>query len=564
MEKTWRCSSSFNRVALILSVLIFCLVPAKQPVHSKSRSALNQTGSNLSGRWSGTAEVQGNDGSSRSEPFYLILRSSGNSLSGSAGPSEVVQNPSLKGIVEEGRVRFELNRTTVSLQFDLQLEGNELHGTVRSSADPARPILFRAKRVGDLTLEDYHPRLTFEDGERSQEILRFREELRIGRPHAIEEFWQRLSKTETPIIEPIPGKDESFLVTFVWRGSEITKNVLLDRGRFTWAWPHRHLLSNIPGTNVWFKTLKFPRGLRATYAFSENDRLGALPQGTEPRKTQRDPLNTRQLEGRSILELPGAAPQPWYVKRPEVPKLTLTKLKLNSELLGDEREILAYTPPGYNRNRAEPYPTVYLFDGNDQDGEVFASQTIENLIHERKIPPVIVIRIVNLPGRRYDDLACNEKFSRFLAKELVPFVRSKYHVSPLASRTVIGGKSIGGLAAACAGMHAPNEFGLLLVQSGSFWWQPLQQDWAEPNWVARQFATIPKLPLTLYMEAGVWEVDLDGNGGNIIETSRHLRDVLIAKGYSLTYREFVGDHDRINWRGGLADGLIALLGPLIH
>jgi enterochelin esterase family protein len=66
------------------------------------------------------------------------------------------------------------------------------------------------------------------------------------------------------------------------------------------------------------------------------------------------------------------------------------------------------------------------------------------------------------------------------------------------------------------------------------------------------------------MEAGIWELDLYGNGGNIIETSRHLRDVLIAKGYPLTYREFAGDHDRINWRGSLADGLIALLAPIIR
>jgi enterochelin esterase family protein len=70
--------------------------------------------------------------------------------------------------------------------------------------------------------------------------------------------------------------------------------------------------------------------------------------------------------------------------------------------------------------------------------------------------------------------------------------------------------------------------------------------------------------LTFYMEAGIWEVDLYGNGGNIIETSRHLRDVLIARGYSLTYREFAGDHDNINWRGSLADGLIALLGPMFR
>jgi enterochelin esterase-like enzyme len=556
-----------SRVSRFIPPLLVFLAGLLSLMHnaaSAQQSAPAKAADNLSGRWSGAIELKGNDGSVRSEPLYLKLLQTGANLTGSGGSSFEANSPIVEAIVQGNRLTILLKRVNVTLRFELQHEGSELIGTVRSSADATRTAVFKAKRTGDLLLEDYHPPLSYEEGDRSQAILQLREGVRTERPNAVEDFWQRLAKTGAPIVEPIPGNEESFLVTFVWKGSEITKHVLLVRGRFTEAWPVRHLLSRIPETNVWFKTLKLPRGLRLRYGYSENDGRGSLPPERDPRKIQHDPLNTQRIQNQSVLELSGAAPQPWYVKRPEVPTLTLTKHRLKSALLGNEREILAYTPPGYDSKRAEPYPTVYLFDGNDPDGEVFASQTFENLIYERKIPPVIVIRIVNPPGRRGDDLACNEGYSRFLADELAPFVRSNYHVSPLASKTVIGGKSIGGLAAACVGMHQPNVFGLLLVQSGSFWWQPLQKDWAEPNWVARRFATISKLPLTFYIEAGIWEVDLYGNGGNIIETSRHLRDVLIAKGYPLTYREFAGDHDTINWRGSLADGLIALLGPLLR
>jgi enterochelin esterase family protein len=42
--------------------------------------------------------------------------------------------------------------------------------------------------------------------------------------------------------------------------------------------------------------------------------------------------------------------------------------------------------------------------------------------------------------------------------------------------------------------------------------------------------------------------------------SRHVRDVLLAKGYEVAYREFPGGHDYFWWIESLAEGLIALLG----
>jgi enterochelin esterase family protein len=62
------------------------------------------------------------------------------------------------------------------------------------------------------------------------------------------------------------------------------------------------------------------------------------------------------------------------------------------------------------------------------------------------------------------------------------------------------------------------------------------------------------------MDAGSFEFDSNGTGGSILETSRHMRDVLLAKGYEVHYQQFVGGHDYLSWRGTFADGLIDLIG----
>ena len=46
----------------------------------------------------------------------------------------------------------------------------------------------------------------------------------------------------------------------------------------------------------------------------------------------------------------------------------------------------------------------------------------------------------------------------------------------------------------------------------------------------------------------------------MVVTNRHMRDVLRAKSYSVTYRELYSGHDYASWRGTLADGLMALIG----
>ena len=66
--------------------------------------------------------------------------------------------------------------------------------------------------------------------------------------------------------------------------------------------------------------------------------------------------------------------------------------------------------------------------------------------------------------------------------------------------------------------------------------------------MAKQYIASPKLPVRFHLDAGTFEVDRQGKGGDILEPTRHLRDVLLAKGYAVHYQQVDSGHDGQNWR----------------
>ena len=111
----------------------------------------------------------------------------------------------------------------------------------------------------------------------------------------------------------------------------------------------------------------------------------------------------------------------------------------------------------------------------------------------------------------------------------------------------------------------------MLSQSGSFQWKPESEK--ESEWLTRQFAASPRLPLRFSIEAGLLEgtwwwrslVPMPANGPALVDPTTlaaniNLRDTLQTKGYTVHYTEFNGNHGMLNWRGTLASHLIALVG----
>jgi enterochelin esterase family protein len=150
-------------------------------------------------------------------------------------------------------------------------------------------------------------------------------------------------------------------------------------------------------------------------------------------------------------------------------------------------------------------------------------------------------------------MVCNRDFVRFVTEELLPWAG----VSAERNMMVAGGSSVGGLAAAFAAVERPDIFGAVLSMSGSFQRGPLG---GEPGYLMSRLAEQRPLPIRWYLDAGVLELRVVEGRESNLHANRHLRDVLVAKGYEVHHREFPGSHDNLWWRETMADGLVALVG----
>jgi enterochelin esterase family protein len=275
--------------------------------------------------------------------------------------------------------------------------------------------------------------------------------------------------------------------------------------------------------------------------------------------------NSSKYACSSSAELPGAVPQAWLTPAPGTPKGRVEARMIASAILKMDRQFSVYTPAG-SRAGGPPASLLVLFDGETYlDPAEAVPTTLDNLIAASKIPPTAAVFVSTGGSRRLEDLVASERFADFVAKELVPWVRANYNVTRDPVRTAVGGFSAGGLAGAYIGLRHSAVFGNVLSQSGAFWWEPKMGITGDPdldaipeaNGIAAMFAESRKLPLRFYLDAGTFEIGNVGSFG-ILEANRHLRDVLKAKGYPVTFQQFVGGHDGLSWRGTIADALVAL------
>jgi enterochelin esterase-like enzyme len=400
----------------------------------------------------------------------------------------------------------------------------------------------------------------------SPRLAALKRALESGRGEALEEFWREVSREGAPLVEQIKDDDEHLLLTFLRRDGAAEKFVAVFP--FARVNPLPHLFKRLEGTDLWYRSYRLRRDARFEYLIAAEDTLAPFA-AREPADAggwvadlRPDPLNPRRFVEpmdeespggseyvSSVVELPGAPAQPFVAERKGVAKGRVELLRYGGGAAKDGRRVWVYTPPGY-RAGGRPYRLLVLFDGWQYARVMPTATILDNMINDGRLPPTVAVMLDQ--KERVKELYLNPSFADFVAGPFMKWVRGRYHVTRSPREAVVGGLSLGGIAAAYTALRHPLVFGGVLSQSGAFQYRP-----EDPARLIRRFTKSARLPIRFYIEAGLLEVN---ETPSLLHENRHLRDVLEAKGYDVTYSEFNGRHDAVCWRGSLSKGLEALLG----
>jgi enterochelin esterase-like enzyme len=155
---------------------------------------------------------------------------------------------------------------------------------------------------------------------------------------------------------------------------------------------------------------------------------------------------------------------------------SLEVLKYRSSVANADRSAYVWTPPGYDADRAEPYPLFVLNHGGGQSWTDWvevgrAKQIFDNLTRDGAIEPMVVVMPNGNVNNYPDELLGN----------VIPAVENAYNVTEDPDRRAIAGLSQGGMRTISLTLTHPGEFSHVGVFAGFLFGTPQGVDVAKVN-----------------------------------------------------------------------------------
>jgi chitodextrinase len=206
--------------------------------------------------------------------------------------------------------------------------------------------------------------------------------------------------------------------------------------------------------------------------------------------------------------------------RPDEPHGTWSYVPF--QINGATRTLGVYLPPGYDPNRAQPYKTIYLQHGSQQDQSDWLNMgdvpvIMDNLIADGQTEPAVIVTT----NSAYMGAS---PYTNSLEGVIIPFIQSHYNVSADRMDRAFAGLSMGGSMTINIINNNPLRFGYY----GVFSWAPPFR------------TTTPNLKQAyIYMGCGAWDAL------NLCVTQAQLNALNGFANYK--FDKIAGGHDFNTW-----------------
>jgi len=243
-----------------------------------------------------------------------------------------------------------------------------------------------------------------------------------------------------------------------------------------------------------------------------------------------------------------AAPPGFDILRAGVAHGKVEQIEYQTKSGGEKFAAAVYLPATFNRDTK--YPALYLLHSSGGDENYWtrilhADAILDNLIADKKVPPMIVVMPSSIPVKmRGQESAEKEaftkmeaKFGDILAGDLIPYIEANYPVLPARINRAIAGYSQGANQAFAFGATQGSRYGYIGAFSGG------NTKVLTANIVTnlRQSSSAPR---TLWISVG--ENDAVA-GKDVAALSRALSDYKVPH----TFRSNPGGHDPKMWMSDL-------------
>ena len=259
----------------------------------------------------------------------------------------------------------------------------------------------------------------------------------------------------------------------------------------------------------------------------------------------------------SALIVPGERADLYTIQ--DVPHGTVSKVWYESATAGFDRRLSVYTPAGYEQNKKNRYPVLYVLHGIGGDEDAWldqgrAAQILDNLIAQGKAKPMIVV-FTN--GNISQEAAPGQNSTGYTRPtmqlpqtmegtfetafpEVVKFIDTNYRTLAKKQSRAIGGLSMGGFHTLYITLNNPDMFNYSGMFSAAIGVSDASVSPMYQDFDAKLATYFSKKPALLWVGCG--------NTDFLIQSNREFVQKLEQNKYPHEYLENEGGHIWKNWR----------------